>query len=109
MARNSSRPPAARPASTLRPAVRVDLLVRDLPDGCAVLDMSGNVVHLLNPAAAYIMSLCDGNRTERALTLALRQAVPTLEPEVAEHDVHTALEQLSSAGVLRGRNAPESR
>lgn len=87
--------------TTTRPRVRDDLLVRELPDGCAALDLRSDVVVLLNPSAAYVMSMCDGTRTEPELVTALREAVPALDASAAARDVRAALEQLANAGVLR--------
>ncbi|GAC1353319.1 MAG: hypothetical protein NVSMB1_25630 [Polyangiales bacterium] len=74
-----------------------------MPDGCAVLDLDVNAVHTLNPAATFIMSLCDGTRSPDELALALRKAVPSLSEADALRDVRRTLEQLEAAQMLEPR------
>lgn len=83
-----------------RPRVREGLELRDLPDGCAVLDTSGDAIHMLNPAAAFILTMCDGSRSEADLALELRSAVKQLSPKQADRDVASALAELSTKGII---------
>ncbi len=89
-----------KPRQSAAPRARTDLQLRDLPDGSAVLDLETEAVHLLNPAAAYVLSLCDGSRSVADLVAELRAAVPSLSEEAAKRDVGQALEDMARCNLL---------
>lgn len=85
---------------TGRPRVRADVEVRALADGCAVLDLDSEAVHVFNASAAFLLSLCDGEHTASDLVAELRAAVPALDPETAAADVARALEDAARCGLF---------
>jgi hypothetical protein len=95
----------ARPRDRANDGVlaRSDVEVRDLPDGCAVLDLETEAVHVLNASAAFVLTLCDGTRTPAQLAVELRDAVPELSTQQASSDVETALVELGKVGLLVAR------
>jgi hypothetical protein len=102
----------ARGDREARPLARAGVVTRDLPDGTAVLDLPREAIHVLNPAAAFLLSLCDGTRAPDDLAAALRAAVPALSPRQAERDVRRGLAELAAAGLLAGTagvRAPRTR
>ena len=82
-----------------RPRARA-VEVHDLDDGCALLDIETEAVHILNAAAAFILSLCDGSHTPSQLADELCRAVPSLEAAQAASDVEAALHDLRGKGLL---------
>lgn len=85
---------------TGRPQVRPDVEVRALADGCAVLDLEREAVHVFNATAAFLLSLCDGAHTAADLIDELRAAVPSLDAETAAADVARALEDAARCGLF---------
>src|SRR5688572_1187905 len=95
-----------RPSS--HPKARVELKLRELPDGCAILDLEQDTVHLLNPSAGFILSLCDGTRTVKELVHELRSAVPSLSIAEASEAVARALSEFTTAGLLEESRRQET-
>jgi hypothetical protein len=84
------------------PRRRDDLVVGELNQGneTALLDLATSHVVSLNPTAAAIWYLCDGNRDATAITQELLDTLPAAEPVQVEADVRTMLEQLAGLGLL---------
>lgn len=80
--------------------MRPGIEIRDLPDGLAVLDIESEAVHVLNPAAAFVLSMCDGTRSVAELAEELRGAVPDLSEEQALADVEAGLRVLRDTGLI---------
>ncbi len=86
-----------------RPRAKSGLSLRPLADGCAIIDLDTEAVHILNSSAAYVLSLCDGTRTAPVIAAELREAVPTLSKSQARTDVNAALLLMSEKGLLGKR------
>jgi hypothetical protein len=84
-----------------KPQARSDVEVQELPDGCAILDLVSEAVHVLNPSAGFVLALCDGTRTARDIERELASAVPTLAASAVSADVQAALALLSDKGLLQ--------
>jgi hypothetical protein len=87
------------------PRRREDVVVGELNEGeeTAVLDLATAHVVSLNPTAAAIWYLCNGNRDATAIARELIDALPDVEPsqlECVEADVRTMLDQLAGHGLL---------
>lgn len=77
---------------------RNDLLTQEVEHELLVFDPQNQRVHALNPIAAQVWNWCDGSQSVEAMAHGLD--VPTLSPDQARAVVHTALRQLSDAGLL---------
>jgi hypothetical protein len=85
-----------------RPRRRDDLVVGELNEGneTALLDVATAHVVSLNPTAAAIWYLCDGNRDAAAIARELVDALPAAEPSNVEGDVRAMLEELAGLGLV---------
>jgi hypothetical protein len=52
----------------------------EVPDGYVLYDAANDRVHYLNPTAAVIYELCDGNRDLAAITAFVQEAYGLAEP-----------------------------
>jgi hypothetical protein len=83
----------------LKPQARESgLLVRDLGGECVVYDLDRHEAHCLNPSAAAVFRLCDGDTTVREIAERLAHE---LDPGVNEDWVEGALDGLSDAHLLQ--------
>jgi hypothetical protein len=87
-----------KPASDSRYARMPGLEVNEVPDGYVVYQVSKDKVHFLNPVAAVIFELCDGNHSAadiRSILVAGYQlsAFP-------EQDFETALSTMLTEGLI---------
>ena len=84
------------------PRRRADLVAGDLAHGreTAVLDIATGKVVSLNPTAAAIWYLCDGQRDAVAIAREILDAFPAAEPSSVESDVRSLLEQLAALGLV---------
>ena len=80
---------------------RPGLQVRMLQDGCAVLDGDAEVVHVLNPSAAFVFLHCDGRHSRSEIASLLAEAVPALDAERAARDVDDGLRTLRDKQLLQ--------
>ena len=87
---------------TTLPRRRAELVVGELQQGqeTAILDPATGHVVSLNPTAAAIWYLCDGNRDATVIARELLDAFPAAEPSQVEADVRAMLEQLAGLGLL---------
>jgi hypothetical protein len=77
-----------------------DLVVQETGPDTILYSAQAGVVHILNPTARHIWSLCDGTRTEADLELSLR-ATFKVSPEVnLSADIQKTLAQLTAKGLL---------
>lgn len=83
-----------------RPRLRDDLELRHLPDGVALLDLRTEAVHVLNPAAAFVLEALDGERTLQSVVAELLEAVPELDEEQARADVERCLDELTRLALI---------
>lgn len=83
-----------------RPRLRHDLELRQLPDGVALLDLRTEAVHVLNPAAAFVLEALDGERTLHSLVAELLEAVPALDEQQARSDVERCLDELHQLALI---------
>ncbi|MFA4839792.1 MAG: PqqD family protein [Candidatus Neomarinimicrobiota bacterium] len=58
---------------TDRPCSRNHLLFKELDDGGVVYDPTTETIHSLNPSAAFIWILCDGNHSIREIIDSVRK------------------------------------
>jgi hypothetical protein len=83
-----------------RPRLRDDLELRHLPDGVALLDLRTEAVHVLNPAAAFVLEALDGERNLHSVVDELLNAVPELDEQQARADVLRCLDELAQLSLL---------
>jgi hypothetical protein len=88
--------------TTLAPRRRPELVAGELQKGqeTAVLDMATGQVVSLNPTAAAIWYLCDGQRDASAIAREVLDVFPDVEPSKVELDVRTLLDELSALGLV---------
>ena len=68
------------------PARRPGIEARDIGGETLLHDQSGEDIHVLNPTAAFIWSLCDGQHTPADIAAALREeyAIPPANDPAAD-------------------------
>ena len=87
----------------MKPLARRDgLVIRSLADETLVYDRERHQAHCLNPAAASVFRLCDGEHSAGEIALLLGA---TLDPTARSAIVSTALTQLAEARLLAGEPA----
>lgn len=88
--------------SNSMPRRRGSVLVEPLDDGCALYDVDGGQIHLLNATAAFIWTSCDGRRSVRVLARELGRLVGPGGPPASqlERDLRDFVEQLQRANLL---------
>jgi hypothetical protein len=89
---------------------RTQVLSQELTDEVLVYDVERHEAHCLNPIAARVWTLCDGEKTVPELA---RLVAPELDPEAAENLVWCALDQFAERHLLEepvdGSPAPTRR
>ena len=90
-------------SATLPYARRDNLIVEKVDDEVLLYDLQNEKAHVLNPTAALVWKLADGNRTIADLAHAV--ALETQSPS-DEDLVWLALSQLSRAGLLQASATP---
>lgn len=78
-------------------ARRSRLVVRELADETLVYDVEGHRAHCLNPTAALVWGLCDGENTVPRIAEKMGER---LSARVPEELVRLALDQLADRGLL---------
>lgn len=71
----------------------------DIPDGLAITDAEGKVVHFLNPVASAIFLLCDGRNSVGSIATILKEEYALAEAPVK--DVLDCLSELESSAMVR--------
>jgi hypothetical protein len=71
----------------------------DIPDGLAVNDAEGEVIHFLNPVASAVFLLCDGALDAAAIAAILKEEF-ALE-EAPTRDVLNCLAELEAESMVR--------
>ncbi len=95
----SEMPPISHPGPCALPR-RAGHLTERFVDGELVLyDPERQYVHALNATAAFIWSMCDGNRDRASIAQVLAGRYPD-NRGVIERDVSAAIDALLSAGLL---------
>ena len=84
------------------PALRSDLVLRQVGDETLVLDRTGERIHQLNATASYILSRCDGITEQRVVAVDLADRYQ-ISIEQAAKDVLNLLMQLEQLGLLKLR------
>jgi hypothetical protein len=74
------------------------LAMTDVPDGAVVADAEGAALHVLNPTAAAVLILCDGNQNLRSIAQVLQEEFSLAEPPL--RDVSACVEQLLELGLI---------
>lgn len=88
-----------------RPTRKAGCHVRNLDDGHGraeriVYDPESHEVVILNPTAARIFDLCDGQRTVAAILEELRRRYPSVAVETLRRDLESALDELRRRHVV---------
>ncbi|HEY0172654.1 MAG TPA: PqqD family protein [Pyrinomonadaceae bacterium] len=78
-------------------ARRSKLVVRELADETLVYDVEGHRAHCLNPTAALVWGLCDGENTVSRIAEKMGER---LSARVPDELVRLALDQLADRGLL---------
>lgn len=78
-------------------ARRFKLVVRELADETLVYDVEGHRAHCLNPTAALVWGLCDGENTVPRIAEKMGER---LSARVPDEVVRLALDQLADRGLL---------
>ena len=81
------------------PKHRPGLVVRDSENEAVVLDKQRDLVHQLNPTAAFIWELCDGDHSVGEISEALAEAFE-VDSETARRDVESTVDQLADLGLV---------
>lgn len=68
------------------------LAMTDVPDGVVVTDADGVALHVLNPTAAAVLILSDGNQTLQSIAQLLQEEFALAQPPL--EDVRECIEQL---------------
>jgi hypothetical protein len=74
------------------------LAMTEVPDGVVVADAEGAALHVLNPTAAAVLILCDGNQNLRSIAQVLQEEFSLLELPL--RDVSACVEQLLDLGLI---------
>lgn len=82
------------------PALRDDLVLRQVGDETLVLDRAGERIHQLNATASYVWGRCDGNTEQQAVAAELADQYQ-ISIEQAARDVAQMLAQLEQLGLLK--------
>lgn len=83
-----------------RPCPVEGLVEYEVEDDLVLYNPSRDVAHVLNPSAATIWWLCDGDKTHQAITTLLAQLYGLDQREVAT-DVEATLAEFRQAGVVK--------
>lgn len=84
----------------IRPKRRDDLLTQTLVDEFLIIDMDGQVVHVLNPTAKLVWSLCDGDHTPSDIVAIVQAQYKETAADTISADVATTLAELREKKVL---------
>ncbi len=91
----------------IRPLRAKDLEVNAVTDGFVVSRPDHDRIHFLNPTAAFILEICDGNLQARELPALVAAAFKLDAPPVA--DVETCLHSLLDEGLVVGAGRSTTR
>src|SRR5436190_6967815 len=92
-------------AEPIKPAARSQgLVVEHLADETLIYDLERDEAHHLNPTAAAVFALCDGQATVEQLAT---EAAERLGQPVSAGAVSEAVNQLAELGLLSGAPATE--
>src|SRR5271166_6556471 len=68
-------------------------------DHCVVFDSVGDRIHYLNPTAALVLELCDGNRTAAEIAALVQEAYGLAATPLDE--ITRCLSSLQEMGIVR--------
>jgi len=81
------------------PAVRGDLVLRQVGEETLILDRAGERIHQLNATASHVWSRCDG-RTARSVVVRELVTQYGISSDAASRDIEVLLRQLRELGLL---------
>ena len=81
------------------PKTRRQLLFREMDDGAVVYEAGTEKVHTLNPSAAYIWALCNGNYNVQQISTQIRRDFASLDAH-PEEEVQNILASFDHLGLL---------
>ena len=82
-----------------RPRLRSDLLTREVEDDFLVYEPESGEVYLMNPMAASIIELCDGQRDAAAIAAEILDLLDA-DPGTVRADVERTLGELEAKNLL---------
>jgi hypothetical protein len=88
-----------KPGSDSRYTRTAELEVNEVPDGYVVYQSSRDRVHFLNPVAAVIFELCNGNHTADDIRAILVEGYEL--SSFPDRDFETALGNMLSEGLIQ--------
>ena len=91
--------PAEHPAGGGRPMRRAGCVAVELDDNVALYDDVGQLLILLNPSAAAVWDLCDGETTVDDMVQALTSLHPDQAAEIGG-DVQLTVDKLGELGLV---------
>ena len=87
------------PAGTLRPRQAPQLVEYEVEDDLVVYDPRKDLAHILNPTAAAVWWLCDGERLLKDIPVRVA-GLYGMEPREVDRDVNEILSGFRKAGLL---------
>jgi hypothetical protein len=81
------------------------LTMTDVPDGVVVADTEGAALHVLNPTAAAVLILCDGNQNLQSIARLLQEEFSLAD--IPLQDVRGCVEQLLQLGLISPADGTE--
>ena len=109
-------PPSSEPRSDAAVAVPVeyqprkvaDVLELDMGDGIILYNHDSNLVHHLNPSAAVLWQLCDGDASVEQLALEVAEEYG-LDRATVEREIAELIAELDALGLVEDATAGPSR
>jgi PqqD family protein of HPr-rel-A system len=95
-------PPMTVPQS-YRPAKCADVLELDMGDGLILYNHDSSLVHHLNPSAALVWQLCDGDASVSQLATEIAEEYALKAPEVLEQ-VSAVIAEFDALDLVEDRN-----
>ena len=82
-----------------RPRKAADVLELDMGDGIILYNHDSNLVHHLNPSAAILWALCDGDASVEQLALEVAEEY-ALDHEQVEREIAELIAELDALGLV---------
>lgn len=93
--------------ATYRPRKAADVLELDMGDGVILYNHDSNLVHHLNPSAAILWALCDGDASVEQLALEVAEEY-ALDREQVEREIAELIAELDALGLVEDAAAGPS-
>jgi PqqD family protein of HPr-rel-A system len=87
-----------------RPRKAADVLELDMGDGIILYNHDSNLVHHLNPSAAILWQLCDGDGSVEQLALEVAEEYGLDHPQV-EREIVELIAELDALGLVEDAGA----